>query len=270
MLAWRLRLLLAVLLIGSAAFGAWVAGAWLGAIALLVALSYAVAALRPGMGALVEYGVTGWMYLVAQPFPEAWVPRDPQLARGEPVLLVHGYFSNRGVWWLLARRLRAAGYRVHAIDLEPIHAGIDDYAALLRDRIDAILELTGGQRVRVVCHSMGGLAVRAYLRAHGSGKVARLVTLGSPHHGTRHASLGLGQSARQMETGSAWLRELEAFERGHPLPPTTSIYSVDDNIVSPQDSPVMPDAANVELRGIGHLSLLCSRRVLAALLVCLL
>ena len=43
-----------------------------------------------------------------------------------------------------------------------------------------------------------------------------------------------------------------------------------DNIVAPQDSPVMHGAANVELRGIGHLSLLCSRPVFAALLVCLL
>lgn len=46
MLAWRLRLLVAFLLLGSTAFGAWVALAALGAIALLVALSYAVAGLR--------------------------------------------------------------------------------------------------------------------------------------------------------------------------------------------------------------------------------
>lgn len=270
MLAWRLRLLVALLLLGSAAFGAWVAMAALGAIALPVALSYAVAGLRTGKGALLEYAMTAWTCLVALPFPSAWVPRDPPRAEGRPVLLVHGFFCNRGAWWFLARRLRAAGFRVHAVDLEPVCAGIDDYAALLRDRIDGVLALTGEQRIPVVCHSMGGLAMRAYLRAHGRGKVSRLVTLGSPHHGTRHALLGPGRNARQMETGSVWLRELETWERDHALPPTTSIYSLDDNIVAPQDSPLMPDATNVELRGIGHLSLLCGRRALAALLACLL
>jgi hypothetical protein len=266
MLAWHLRLLLAVLLLGSAAFGAWLGLVALGTIALLVVLSYALAGLRPGMGALHEFAVTAWMYLVAQPFPAAWVPRDPTHADGKPVLLVHGFFCNRGVWWLLARRLRAAGYRPYALDLEPLRARIDDYVPLLRERIDAILAAGGQASMPVVCHSMGGLAMRAYLRAHGGSKVSHLVTVGSPHHGTRHASLGLGRNARQMETGSAWLRELEAWERDHPLPPTTSIYSAADNIVAPQDSPLLPGASNVQVAGVGHLALLCANSVVPAIL----
>jgi pimeloyl-ACP methyl ester carboxylesterase len=37
---------------------------------------------------------------------------------------------------------------------------------------------------------MGGLVARAYLARHGAGRVAKLVTMGSPHHGTSLARLG--------------------------------------------------------------------------------
>lgn len=60
----------------------------------------------------------------------------------------------------------------------------------------------------LVGHSMGGLVARAYLRRYGELRVARLITLGTPHRGSLLAHLGIGRNARQMEPGSVWLREL--------------------------------------------------------------
>jgi hypothetical protein len=66
-----------------------------------------------------------------------------------------------------------------------------------------------------------------------------------------------------MRPMSTWLRGLAASEE-HELPvPVVSIYGCHDNFVAPQDSGVLAGAENVPLAGIGHLSLLLSRRVAA-------
>ena len=109
---------------------------------------------------------------------------------------------------------------------------------------------------------MGGVASRAYLRRHGIAKVARLVTLGSPHRGTRLARLGLGPNARQMRLGSDWLNALKA-----PLPAASvSIYSLHDNYVYPQQAcSTLDGAANMAIGGVGHLGMALSPRVLRSL-----
>ena len=61
-----------------------------------------------------------------------------------------------------------------------------------------------------------------------------------------------GENGHQMRPGNAWLRELS--EAVVPVP-FTSIYSVHDTVISPQDSSVMPGASNVRISAIGHVSM---------------
>jgi len=203
-------------------------------------------------------------YSVLMPFRHAFGRPDSRLsatAGTVPVLLVHGYICNGGIWVRMRRFLEANGVATYTHDLEPVYAGIDDYAAALASRIEDIYNKSGAARLIIVGHSMGGLAARACLRARGSDRVAKLITLGTPHHGTRTAPMGLGANARQMEPGSAWLESLGGAELlGGPVP-ITSIYSSDDNVVVPQDSSVLDQARNIRLSGIGHVSLLFSRIV---------
>lgn len=58
-------------------------------------------------------------------------------------------------------------------------------------RIDAVLAKTGRKQVVLIAHSMGGLVARAYLRAKGGRKVAKLITMGTPHLGAPKAWYGL-------------------------------------------------------------------------------
>lgn len=170
---------------------------------------------------------------------------------GRVVLLQHGYLNNGGVWWPTAMALSAKGYRVFTCD-QPAFASIDAMGTRLAARIDAVLAATGAQRLTLVAHSMGGLVCRAYLRSFGGDKVEALVTMGSPHHGTFHAWVANGENGHQMRPGNAWLRELnETVVRV----PFTSIYSVHDTVISPQDSSVMPEANNVRIAAIGHVSM---------------
>jgi triacylglycerol esterase/lipase EstA (alpha/beta hydrolase family) len=196
--------------------------------------------------------------------PGAGVPTQPTPPL--PVLLVHGYVCNRGYWGRLARRLGAAGISHAALDLEPIGAGIDDYVPLLRRAVEALCAASGSARVILVCHSMGGLAARAYLRSDGAGRVARVITLGTPHHGTGLASFGPGLNARQMRRGSDWLGALAAAEDPARRALFTSIFSHHDNIVAPQTSSWLEGAKNLEFGAIGHVALGRHPRILACVL----
>jgi pimeloyl-ACP methyl ester carboxylesterase len=203
-------------------------------------------------------------YSVLMPFPRMFSRADSRLAPKPgalPVLLVHGYICNSGIWVRMRRFLEANGVATYAHEFEPVYAGIDDYAAGLASRTEDICRATGTQNIVIVAHSMGGLAARACLRARGGSRIARLVTLGTPHHGTRTAALGQGLNARQMEPGSAWLADLARDERSLPAVPVTSIYSGDDNVIVPQESSVLDGAKNVRVSGIGHVSLAFSAPV---------
>jgi triacylglycerol esterase/lipase EstA (alpha/beta hydrolase family) len=63
------------------------------------------------------------------------------------------------------------------------------FADQVAAKIDAVLAATGAAQVTVVGHSMGGLVARAYLAKHGGAKVRRVVTIGTPHHGSVFAYL---------------------------------------------------------------------------------
>src|SRR6185437_4450276 len=92
---------------------------------------------------------------------------------------------NAGVWVRLARYLRERGVDgLYSLSYGPPLASIETFAEQLARKIEHIVAATKAQRVMIVAHSMGGLVVRAYLRGHGSARIARIVTIGSPHHGS--------------------------------------------------------------------------------------
>jgi triacylglycerol esterase/lipase EstA (alpha/beta hydrolase family) len=191
-----------------------------------------------------------------------WLMREPVPGPSSaPVLLVHGVLCNAGVWHPMRRWLEARGIvPVYALSYGPPLASIELFAEEVAARIDSILAATGARRVVVVAHSMGGLVMRAYFRRHGGGKVARLVTIATPHEGSMHAWLGTGVSLAQMRPGSDWLDELGA-PAGDDLPPIVSLWSWHDSMVSPQTSARVDFGENVELAGVGHTALLRDRRV---------
>lgn len=183
--------------------------------------------------------------------------------RPRPVLLVHGFTCNRAVWRPLLKRLGAAGIGpLGAMSLEPMLAGMETYAAALLRELEALRSLGAGEPVAVVAHSMGGLVARAALRRARPGLIGRIITIGAPHHGTWVASGFPWASAREMCPGSRWLEELNAGQEGHLSVPMTTLYSLDDNLIAPATSARLEGARTQELRGLGHLALLRSTRVL--------
>ncbi|MFM7460439.1 MAG: esterase/lipase family protein, partial [Burkholderiales bacterium] len=91
----------------------------------------------------------------SQPFADAAMGPEPVVAgNGMPILLVHGYCSNRGMWWRFCKRLYTARIGpVFTIDLEPPFASLDAFAAQLAKRIEEVCAATGAAKVFVIAHS---------------------------------------------------------------------------------------------------------------------
>lgn len=182
---------------------------------------------------------------------------------GLPVLLIHGYGCNSGYWHPMSKALATARITHYAVDLEPVLLDIDGYVPLIHDAVEKLCTETGHHEIIIVAHSMGGLATRAYLRDHGCTRIAKVITLGTPHLGTGLANFGAGPNSRQMRwtgnartgTPSEWLRALAAAENDAVRALFVSIYSHHDNIVSPQTSSHLAGATNIEFNGIGHVAL---------------
>ena len=204
----------------------------------------------------------GWL----QPWRSRTWPDDVH-GRRRGVVLVHGYWCNRGVWNPLLRRLDRRGTPFVAPDLEPMPADIEAYAA----RIDAAvrqLHAAGGGAPVIVAHSMGGLAVRAWLAARPvPPPVARIVFVGTPHQGTPLARWARSPAARQMRPHSAWLRALA--QREPALPPALCIAATCDQVVYPPTAALLRGVPAHLLDGTGHLGLITApatwRAVLRAL-----
>lgn len=211
-----------------------------------------------------EFAALTALYVLFQPFEKRFVRQPVSAAtRGAlPVIFVHGIYCNAASWWWMRRRLGArVPNPLYAIDVEPPWGSIDDFAQQLARCIDRVLGETGARQVVLVGHSMGGMVARACLRLPDmTHRIARLITIGSPHHGSRHAHLAFGADGRELRPGSGWMTRLNA-DPGSTAVPVVAIYSRHDNFVAPQESAVLAGARMVPLDGIGHLSMLFSADV---------
>ena len=211
---------------------------------------------------LTAHSVFGWQ----QPFRSQRHADtiDGAAAGQRVVVLVHGFFCNRGIWNSWAPRLREAGVPHIALSMEPPFGAIEGCVAQIDAAIERATRVTGLPPL-LVCHSMGGLAARAWWRAHrNNGAAARVhgvITIGSPHHGTFTARLARADNARQMRPASEWLQALAAGEDAAQRRRFTCFYSHCDNIVMPASTAVLPGADNRHIEGVPHVALVYAPEV---------
>jgi triacylglycerol lipase len=208
--------------------------------------------------------VFGWQQ------PWRWRRYDDHLpARGNGrrgLILVHGFVCNRGLWNPWWPTLRGQGVPCIALNLEPAFGSIDRYPPLVESAVQRMTAATGRPPL-LVAHSMGGLAVRAWLRDYdGDARVHGVVTVGTPHHGTWLGRFGYAPNAQQMRWQSRWLRQLAASEPPRRYARFTCFYGHCDNIIFPCSTATLPGADNRHLRGHAHVHLLRHPAVLETVL----
>jgi hypothetical protein len=179
-----------------------------------------------------------------------------------PVVLVHGYFHNRSGFVVLSRELRRRGFRwIHGMNYNPIGNSVPELAERFARHVEDIRRVSGSQRVHLVGHSLGGVIARWYTEELGGHKVVdTVVTIGTPHHGTYAAYIGIGQAAKDMRPGSDVIRTLELGIRKRKTT-YVNLYSDLDLLIVPPSSAVLPGRPNVHnhlIEDIGHTSLLLS------------
>lgn len=230
--------------------------------------SYAPGAdVRWGRSLLCEYVAALRVFLLQQP----WGKAAPVIQAGTPspppspvpVVLVHGYICNHRVWDVMAERLCCAGHPVLTVDLEPLFTSIDHYAPIIEQAVVELCRQSGAPKVALIGHSMGGLAIRAWLRAHGSDRVARIITLGTPHAGTKILHFTPTVNGDQMRWRSNWLQQLAASESVANRSLMRIALTPQDHIVYPQRDQVLEGVPVTLFHGLGHLELCLHGGVIA-------
>jgi pimeloyl-ACP methyl ester carboxylesterase len=179
------------------------------------------------------------------------VPRQDQPG---PVLLVPGYGGGTAGVNVLAGRIRAAEREALVVSLPENATGDLRQQARALDRYVEEVLRRGVPSVDVVGYSAGGVVARLWVQEHdGARKVRRVVTLGSPHHGTTLAAAGAAAGAglcptacQQLAPGSSLLAGLATPA---PNPPAwLSLWTVQDETVTPPESARLEGALNVALQ----------------------
>ncbi len=171
------------------------------------------------------------------------------------VVFIHGFVCNRGFWTPWLRQLKELGHAFVAVNLEPVFGSIDEYDAIIERAVAQVTQATGLPPV-LVCHSMGGLAARGWLRTQQADhRVAHVVTIGTPHRGTWLGRFSRLANGRQMRLQSDWLGTLGAYATEQRHARFTCWYSNCDNIVFPTSTATLPGADNRLLRGAAHVDL---------------
>ena len=170
-----------------------------------------------------------------------------------PVLLVPGYGGNVQSLQPLANALRSAGRT--AVIVEPVGDGTGDLwtqAEHLGEVASRVREEAGAASVDVIGYSAGGVVARLWIRdGGGADEARRVLTLGSPQHGTSQAALGAefagGCSAacEQLVPDSDLLRRLNAGDETPAGPLWATVRSATDQVVTPVDSAALSGALNI-------------------------
>jgi len=179
---------------------------------------------------------------------------DPvEQGRPGPVVLVAGYGGRVESLDPLVRDLRAIGRT--AIVVQPIDGNTGDLqleAEHLGRVVEKLQRDSGAPSVDVVGYSAGGVVARLWVKEYGgAARARRVLTLGSPHHGTSQAALGLelaggcAAACEQLVPTSDLLRRLNAGDETPDGPLWATVRTTFDQVVTPVDSAALAGALNV-------------------------
>ncbi len=226
--------------------------------------------------ALMLRGVlTGFasLLMVFATYPLGFIPgirRPKEVAPSQPVIiLTHGLYHNASAWLLMRHRLRKAGfvnifvmnYRCFFTSFESVLAKFDKFVAASRAAVP-------DQPLILVGHSLGGLISRVYgERSSGENIPEVVITLGTPHRGSKMAAFALGGLGRSIIYEAPLLRDIEREGRRLPCK-GISLISPADSLVLPSESLLAPYPGwtEHETEPVSHVAMLYSKRIAGQLI----
>ena len=206
------------------------------------------------------------VFLWRQPFRTQAIPDFLPPSNMPGVVFIHGFFCNRAFWSPWMKQLQSQNRVFASVSLEPAFGSIDDYACVVEAAVAKVTQATG-QPPTLICHSMGGLAARAWLRSTpaNEARIQRVITIGTPHFGTAlstEKALLPFINTHQMQRLGAWTTQLAKDEPATRFSNFTCWYSNCDNIVVPTSTAMLPGADNRLVTAQGHVSMAFDERVM--------
>ncbi|MEO6291512.1 MAG: alpha/beta fold hydrolase, partial [Burkholderiaceae bacterium] len=213
------------------------------------------------------------VFLWRQPFRTQAIPDFLPASHQSGVVFIHGFFCNRAFWAPWMTQLQAQNRAFVGVTLEPAFGSIDDYAPLVEAAVAQVTQATGLPPT-LICHSMGGLAARAWLRSKlaNEARIQRVITIGTPHFGTAlstEKALLPFTNTHQMQRLGAWTQQLAKDEPPSRYAAFTCWYSNCDNIVVPTSTAMLQGADNRLVTAQGHVSMAFDAKVMQASLALL-
>lgn len=161
-----------------------------------------------------------------------------------PVLLVHGYGGTSAGLSQLAAQIRSVGRTAVIVDPVGDNTGdLNDQVANLEKAVtDA--ERSGAPSVDIIGYSAGGVVALTWSKKHdGEKRARRIISLGSPFHGTQVAATAIATApelcpaaCRQLAPGSDLLRGLDVDGAGAEHPSWLALWTQYDTVVTPPAS----------------------------------
>jgi triacylglycerol lipase len=180
------------------------------------------------------------------------------------VVLVHGFMDTGSIFKPLKNRLESRGCECYAPQMNPSdgRGGLEKLAVRLKQDIDKKFGPTAP--VSIVAFSMGGIVTRQYLQnLGGAARCENLITISSPHHGSKVASLYPSKGSQEMRPGSRFLAELQKSEDKLGKIPITSYRTPMDLMIFPSSSSIWERAENIAYPVLLHPLMLTSDLVLS-------
>ena len=179
-------------------------------------------------------------------------------SRPGAVIVVPGYGGSVADVAPIVDHLRSEGRTV--IAYQPSEGGTGDLrvqAKRLAKLAQLMIDRTGVGSVDVVGYSAGGVIARIFVRDDGGDSVVRRVlTLGSPHHGTDVATLaaqvggGCPKACEQMVVDSDLVRHLNAGDETPDGPRWVTVRTEGDRTVTPSESAELSGALNIVIQDV--------------------
>ena len=175
-----------------------------------------------------------------------------------PVLLIHGLYSRRTVWTFLAWYLRKKGYAVFTVDY--CSCGTPEAAVAKLDERIRQVEYTHGAPL-CIAHSLGGVLLRIWMtRQVNQSRICGVISMATPHGGSKLAVLAPTAFGRMLQPGSALLTEMTRIREL--TVPCLAMLNPRDQAILPLDAQLPPEGWTTRhLPSAGHFTMLFRRDI---------
>ena len=129
-------------------------------------------------------------------------------------------------------------------------------AALIQQKVDSILLVTGATKVDIITHSMGTLSARYYIRNLGAtARWTRWCRWAARTTARRRRALCFDTSCIEMRPNSTFLTNLNSTDETWGTPRYATWWSHCDEVINPHSSALLVGATNTQTACMNHSSL---------------